>query len=107
MGNALDMSSAKIKASTSAYVQMYTELGFTAGYKSLSSTGYDDEEFDFGSEDDPYVQEEAKYWIRYTNAAGKEVNIGMDSKETGVSFIQDGFAGIEFNIKPSWLKEMP
>merc|ERR1739844_83483 len=84
------------------YVQMYTELGFSSGFKTLSGTG-----FNFGTPRQPLVKEEAKYWIRVNDSKGKELNLGEKEQKTTSNFVIDGFAAIEFDIKASWMTGMP
>jgi hypothetical protein len=81
---------------------MYTELGFSSGFKTLSGTG-----FNFGSPTQPLVHEEAKYWIRVNDSKGKELNLGDKSQGSTANFIIDGFAAIQFDIKSSWMTGMP
>ena len=44
---ALDMSSAKRRTETSAYVSLYTSLGLTSGFKSMAAESYDDAIFEY------------------------------------------------------------
>lgn len=87
---ALDMSSAKERSATSAYTTLYTELGFTEGYKSM-----------YG-----YVRRNAtpktfQFFISVMGANGKINEIGASSVQNTPGFVQDVSASISFPTTPT------
>merc|ERR1712032_402942 len=96
--NTLDMSSAKTKASSSAYVAMYTELGFSTGFKNmegLSSTR------NRGRGRTPEKTELANFWLRY-NDGKKDIDIGSKNLLSTSTFIVYGSEEIMFDIRADW-----
>jgi len=101
---ALDMSSAKERSATSAYTTLYTELGFTEGYKSMQRPRR-------GGRAGPI--ETFSFFIRIAGAGpnGKSLDIGAGSVQTTDKFVQNGGA-ITFpttaSLKalfPDWMKK--
>jgi len=97
---ALDMSSAKERSATSAYTTLYTELGFTEGYKSM-----------WGSYGVAAQSESFQFYIEVVGANGKAVKIGEASVQNTDNFVQEVSSAITFPttaalkaLFPAWMQ---
>jgi len=91
---ALDMSSAKRRTETSAYVSLYTSLGLTSGFKSMAAESYDDAIFE--------------YFLMFNVGKGqKPINVGsQEDTQQRNGFDDFNGEGVSFYINNSW-KNIP
>ena len=99
---ALDMSSAKSRVESSAYVSLYSELGMTEGFKTMLTQP---PEGGAQSCDGP---QDAKFFINVKGANGKESDIGnnIDTK-VSTSFVDELSSAIFFPSSDTWNAKFP
>ena len=95
---ALDMSSVKNRASTSAYVELYTELGFNSGFRQgpPASLNWNPE------------PEKFQYYIQYTNPIDSKIKlVGDKSTQTMLTFVDRIDGTISFKTTDAWNSLLP
>lgn len=95
---ALDMSSAKRRASTSAYVALYTSLGLKYGYKELNS-------------DVNYKDYTMNYDVRIKDEKGVEITLSANLGSNQITTESPGMLSFNYNSAdesklPAWLRPL-